>query len=52
MVRAQTPRRAEFGACGCDDEQGRLRAAFGEGAQEVERRRVRPVEVFEGEHYR
>ena len=46
------PGRAELGPCCRDDEQRRLRAAFGERPHEVERRRIGPVQVLEGEHNR
>ena len=52
VVRAQAPGRAEFRPRRRDDEKRRLRAALGERAQEIERGRVGPVQVFEGEHDR
>ena len=52
MVRARRPWRAKFGARRGDDHQRRRRASFGEHLQEIERGRVGPVEVFEGEHER
>ena len=52
MVRAHGPGRAEFRPRRRDDEQRRLRAALGQRPHEVERRRVGPVQVLEGEHGR
>ena len=52
MVRARRPWRAKFGARRGDDHKRRRCAAFGEHLQEIERGRVGPVEVFEGEHER
>ena len=50
VVRAHAPRRAELRPRGRDDQQRRLRAALGERAHEIERSRVGPVQVLEGEH--
>ena len=52
MVRAHAPRRAELRPRRGDDEQRRLRPALGQRAHEVERRRIGPVQVLEGEHDR
>ena len=52
MVRARRPRGAKFGARRREDHQGRGRSSLGEHLQEVERGRIGPVEVFEGEHER
>ena len=46
------PWRAEFRPRGRDNEQRRLRAALGEGLHEVERGRIGPVQILEGEHDR
>ena len=52
VVRAQAPGRAELRPGRRDDEQRRLRAALGERPQQIERGRVGPVQVLEGEHDR
>ena len=52
VVRAQAPGRAEFRPGRRDDEQRRLRAALGQRPQEIERGRIGPVQVLEGEHDR
>ena len=52
MVRAQAPRRPELRTSRSQEEQRRLRATVGERAQQVERRRVSPVQVLESEHDR
>src|ERR1700689_2981107 len=52
MMRPGGPGRAKFGARRRNDHQGRGSAAFGEDLQQIERGRVGPVEVFEGEHKR
>ena len=50
MVRPHAPRRAELRPRRRDDEQRRLRPALGQRAHEIERSRVGPVQVLEGEH--
>ena len=50
MVRPHAPRRAELWPRRRDDEQRRLRPALGQTAHEIERSRVGPVQVLEGEH--
>ena len=52
MVRARAPWRAELRPRSGDDEQRRLRPALGQRAHEIERSRVSPVKVLEGEHDR
>ena len=52
MVRAHAPRRAELRPRRRDEEQRRLRAALGQRAHEIERSRVGPVQVLEGDHGR
>ena len=52
VVRAQAPGRAEFRPRGREDEQRRLRAALGERLHQIERGRVGPVQVLEGERDR
>ena len=52
MVRAHAPVRAELRPRRRNKEQRRLRAAFCERAQEIERGRIGPVQVLEGEHDR
>ena len=52
MVRPHAPRWAELRPRRRDDQQRRLRPAFGERAHEIERSRVGPVEVLEGKHDR
>ena len=52
MVRAHAPWRAELRPRGRDHEQRRLRAALGERLHEIERSRVGPVQVLEGEYER
>jgi hypothetical protein len=52
MVRAQAPRRAELRPRCRDDEQRRLRPALGQRPHEIERSRVGPVQVLEGDHGR
>jgi hypothetical protein len=49
VMRTQAPGRAELWAGRRQQEQRCLRPAFGEGAQQVERRRVRPVKILEGD---
>ena len=50
MVRPHAPRGTELRPRRRDDEQGRLRPALGQRAHEIERSRVGPVQVLEGEH--
>jgi hypothetical protein len=50
VVRPHTPGWAELGPRRRDDEQWRLRPALGQRAHEIERSRVGPVQVLEGEH--
>ena len=52
VVRAQAPVWAEFRPGRRHDEQRRLGAAFYERPQQIERGRVGPVQVLEGEHDR
>ena len=52
MVRTHAPGRAKFRPRRRDDEQRRLRAALGQRVHEVERRRIGPMQVLEGEHDR
>ena len=52
MVRAHAPRRAEFRPHRRNQKQRRLGAALGQGLHEIERGRVGPVQVLEGEHDR
>ena len=52
VMRAQLPGRAEFGPRRRNDQQRRLRAALGQRLQHVERGRIGPVQVLEGEHDR
>ena len=52
MMRPQAPGRAELRPRRRDDEERRLCAALGERPQEIERGRVRPVQVLEREHDR
>ena len=52
VVRARLPGRAEFGPRRRDDQQRRLRTALCEPLQHVERGRIGPVQVLEGEHDR
>ena len=52
MVRPHAPRWAELRPRRRDDQQRRLRPAFGERAHEIERSRVGPVQVLKSEHYR
>ena len=52
VVRAQAPGRPELGPRGREDEERRLRAALCESLHEVERGRVGPVQVLEGERHR
>ena len=49
MVRAKAPGRSELGPRGREDEHRRLGAALRERPQQIERSRVGPVQVFEGE---
>ena len=49
VVRAQAPGWAELRPSRSQEEQWRLRAAVGQRAHEVERRRVGPVQVLESE---
>ena len=49
VMRAHAPGRAELGTRGRDHEQRRLRAALGERVDEVERGRVGPVQILDGE---
>ena len=50
MVRPHAPGRAELRPRRRDDQQRRLRPALGQRAHEIERSRVGPVQVLEGEH--
>ena len=50
MVRPHAPGRAELRSRRRDDQQRRLRTALGQRAHEIERSRVGPVQVLEGEH--
>ena len=50
MMRPHAPGRSEFRPGGRHDEQRGLRAALGQRAHEIERSRVGPVQVLEGEH--
>ena len=52
VMRAHAPGRPELGPGGGDDEQRRQRAAFGDAAQQVERGRIGPMQIFEREHRR
>jgi chromosome condensin MukBEF ATPase and DNA-binding subunit MukB len=52
MVRPHAPRRAELRPRRRDDEQRRLRPSLRQRAHQVERSRVGPVQVLEGEHDR
>ena len=52
VVRAHGPGRPEFGPRGGDDQQRGLRAALGEPGHEIERSRIGPVQVLEGENDR
>ena len=52
MVRAHRPGRAEFRPRGGDDQQRGLGAALGEPGHEIERGRVGPMQILEGEHDR
>jgi hypothetical protein len=49
VMRAQAPWRPELRASRSQEEQGRLRATIGKGAQQVERRWVGPVQVLESQ---
>ena len=50
-MRAHGPGRSEFRPRGGDDQQRGLRAALGERAQKIERGRVGPVQILEGENH-
>ena len=52
MVRAHAPGRAELRPRRRDEEQRRLRAALGQRPHEIERGRIGPVQVLEGDHGR
>src|SRR5208337_2598465 len=52
VVRTQAPGRAEFRPRRRNQKQRRLGAALGEGLQQVERGRIGPVQVLEGDHGR
>ena len=52
MVRAHAPTRAELRPRRRDDEERRLGAALGQRPHEIERSRIGPVQVLEGEHDR
>ena len=52
MVRPHAPARVELRPRRRDDQQRRLRPALGQRAHEIERSRVGPVQVLEGEHDR
>jgi hypothetical protein len=52
VMGACAPGRAEFRPRRRDDEQRRQRAAFGEPAQKIERRRIGPMQILEREHDR
>ena len=52
VVRTHGPGRAELRPRRRDDEQRRLRPALGQRPHEIERSRVGPVQVLEGEHDR
>ena len=52
VVRAQAPVRAEFRPGRHDDEKRRLGAALRQRPQQIERGRIGPVQVLEGEHDR
>ena len=46
------PRAAGTPAAGRDDEQWRQRAALGDAAQDIERGRIGPMQIFERQHHR
>jgi streptomycin 6-kinase len=52
MMRAQASGRAKLQARGRDDQERRLHSALGERVHEIERSRIGPVQVLEGEHDR
>ena len=52
VMRAHAPGRPEFGPRRRQDEQRRQRAALGDAAQHIERRRIGPMQVFECQHHR
>ena len=52
MMRAYVPGRTKLRACSRNDQERRLRAALGKRAHEIERGRIGPVQILEGEHDR
>jgi hypothetical protein len=50
MVRSHAPGRAELRPRRREDQQRRLHSALRQRAHEIERSRVGPVQVLEGEH--
>ena len=52
VVRAHGPGRSVFRPRGGDDQQRGLRATLGKRAQEIERGRIGPVQILEGENHR
>ena len=52
VMRAHAPGRPKFGPGGDENEQGRQRTAFGDAAQQVERGRIGPMQIFKRQHDR
>ena len=52
VMRAYGPGRAKLRACGRNDQERRLTAALGQRAHEIERGRIGPVQILEGQHGR
>jgi hypothetical protein len=49
-MRAHSPRRSELGSGGNEQQQGRLRSAFGDSANEIDCGRISPMDIFKREH--
>ena len=52
MMRLHAPGRAKLRPCGRNDQERRLRATLRQHAHEIERGRIGPVQILEGEHDR
>ena len=52
VMRAHAPGRPKLGPGGDKNEQRRQRAAFGDAAQDIERGRIGPMQVFKRQHHR
>ena len=52
VMRTHPPGRSELGSSGDEQQQGRLRPAFGNPANEVDRCRISPMDIFKRQHDR